>query len=170
MAWHGLLKAEFRGAKHWGLTESLTYELEKNRSLEMDRWVSSWTNLNIDIKSTPSTLLITAPVGYETDLASIPRITWNIISPWDVARAAIIHDLLYKRIRQYRAENEDEKDLNINRIINAYNDAKKVADKVFLAAMLDAQPSVAKWKIYSAYYAVVLFGRWSIIPRKEDLL
>ena len=50
MAWHGLLKAEFRGAKHWVLTESLTYELEKNRSLEMDRWVSSWTNLNIDIK------------------------------------------------------------------------------------------------------------------------
>ena len=89
MAWHGLLKAEFRGAKHWVLTESLTYELEKNRSLEMDRWVSSWTNLNVDIKSTPSTLLITAPVGYETDLASIPRITWNIISPWDVARAAV---------------------------------------------------------------------------------
>ena len=100
MAWHGLLKAEFRGAKHWVLTESLTYELEKNRSLEMDRWVSSWTNLNVDIKSTPSTLLITAPVGYETDLASIPRITWNIISPWDVARAAVIHDVLYGALRK----------------------------------------------------------------------
>ena len=47
MAWHGLLKAEFRGAKHWVLTESLTYELEKNRSLEMDRWISSWANLNV---------------------------------------------------------------------------------------------------------------------------
>ena len=44
MAWHGLLKAEFHGAKHWVLTEPLTYEIEKSRSLEMDRWVSSWTN------------------------------------------------------------------------------------------------------------------------------
>ena len=45
---------------------------------------------------------------------------------------------------------------------------KKEADKVFLAAMKDADPSVPKWKIYSAYYSVVLFGRWSIIPREED--
>ena len=37
-----------------------------------------------------------------------------------------------------------------------------------LMAMLDADPSVPKWKIYSAYYAVVLFGRWSIIPREGD--
>ena len=66
MGWHGLLEAEFHSAKHWVLTQPLTYELEKSRSIEMDRWVSSWKNLNVDIETTPSTILITAPVGYET--------------------------------------------------------------------------------------------------------
>jgi len=34
--------------------------------------------------------------------------------------------------------------------------------------MKDANPSVAGWKIAAAYYAVKMFGRWSIIPREED--
>jgi hypothetical protein len=34
--------------------------------------------------------------------------------------------------------------------------------------MKDADPSVAKWKIASAYYSVRLFGRWSIVPREGD--
>jgi hypothetical protein len=83
-----------------------------------------------------------------------------LIAPWDVARAAIIHDLLYKTIRNYRAKGGTDK-----KVIAA---AKKASDNIFLMAMIDASPSVPKWKIYSAYYAVVLFGRWSIIPRKED--
>jgi hypothetical protein len=89
-----------------------------------------------------------------------PRAIWWLIAPWDIARAAIIHDLLYKKIRVYRANGGNDK-----KVICA---AKKAADKVFLMAMKDAEPSVPKWKIYSAYYAVVLFGCWSIIPRKED--
>ena len=73
--------------------------------------------------------------------------------------AAIIHDLLYKRIRQYRAKEGDlTENINAEEIINNYKAAKKEADKVFLAAMKDADPSVPKWKIYSAY-SVVLFGR-----------
>ena len=85
---------------------------------------------------------------------------WNIIAPWDIARAAIIHDLLYLRIRQYRAKNpEDTLGIKL---------AKKAADNVFLMAMKDASPSVPSWKINAAYYAVVAFGRWSIIPREGD--
>ena len=53
-------------------------------------------------------------------------------------------------------------------VVNAYIYAKKSADKVFLMAMKDADPAVPKWKIYAAYYAVVLCGRWSIIPRDDD--
>ena len=101
--------------------------------------------------------------------ASVPRICWMLIAPWDIARAAIIHDLLYKRIRQYRAKEGDlTENINAEEVIDNYKSAKKEADKVFLAAMKDAAPSVPKWKIYSAYYSVVLFGRWSIIPREED--
>ena len=46
--------------------------------------------------------------------------------------------------------------------------AKKAADNVFLMAMKDAFPDVPSWKIYASYYAVVVFGRWSIIPRDGD--
>jgi len=35
-------------------------------------------------------------------------------------------------------------------------------------AMKDSNPKVSSWKIYAAYYAVHLFGRWSIIPREDD--
>jgi hypothetical protein len=37
-------------------------------------------------------------------------------------------------------------------------------------AMKDADPAVPKWKIYAAYYAVVCFGRWSIIPESPVYL
>jgi hypothetical protein len=46
--------------------------------------------------------------------------------------------------------------------------AKIAADNVFLMAMQDSSPKVPSWKIYAAYNAVVLFGRWSIIPREGD--
>ena len=153
------ISAEFNPPRKWILERALSY---KNDDIDM----SALEKVGVKCPANR----ITCKKHFITDLASVPRICWAFIAPWDVARAAIIHDLLYKRIRQYRGQYEDENDLNINRIINTYSDAKKVADKVFLAAMLDAEPAVPKWKIYSAYYAVVLFGRWSIMPRKEDLL
>ena len=104
--------------------------------------------------------------GFVTDLASVPRVIWWLIAPWDIARAAIIHDLLYKTIRQYRVKANKGLGRENYELITA---AKKASDNVFLMAMKDAEPSVPKWKIYAAYYAVVLFGRWSIIPREEDL-
>ena len=154
MGWHGLLEAEFHGAKHWVLTESLTYELEKSRSMEMDRWVSSWTNLDVDLSTSTDTILITAPIGYETDLASIPRITWNVISPWDVARAAVIHDVLYGALRKTLA------------VKGLHPQTVKVlraqADNVFRKGMEDADPDIPNWKIFSCFWAVRPFGRWAI--------
>ena len=108
---------------------------------------------------------------FVTDLASVPRAAWAIIAPWDVARAAIIHDLLYKRIRQYRwnANAEIGSGTILGEDKSLVKAAKKAADKVFLCGMKDAEPSVPKWKIYSAYYAVALFGRWSIIPKENNI-
>jgi len=98
----------------------------------------------------------------------VPRAIWWLISPWDIARAAIIHDLLYKRIRDYRAaEGVLDAHPNADTVVSNYKAAKKASDKVFLMAMKDADPAVPKWKMYAAYYAVVLCGRWSIVP-KED--
>ena len=58
---------------------------------------------------------------------------------------------------------------NLETVVNNYKAAKVAADKVFLMAMKDASPHVPNWKIKAAYNAVVVFGRWSIIPTQEEL-
>lgn len=150
------ISAEFHPPRKWILERALSYT---NADLDVDSLKSVGVQVTKDGK-------ITCKKGFVTDLASVPRICWMLIAPWDIARAAIIHDLLYKRIRQYRAKLDNES-LQYDEV-DTYKAAKNEADKVFLAAMKDADPSVPKWKIYSAYYSVVLFGRWSIIPREED--
>ena len=150
------ISAEYNPPRKWILERALSYT---NPDIDED----ALERVGVKVKGSK----ITCSKNFETDLASVPRICWAFIAPWDVARAAIIHDLLYKRIRQYRAK-IDENDLNINTKINNYRTAKVAADDVFHMAMKDAEPSVAKWKIFSAYWAVRLFGRWSIIPRDGD--
>ncbi len=143
------IEAEFDPPRKWVLSRALTY---KNPDIDKDaleRVGVSAQGFEIFVKK-----------DFVTDLASVPRMCWAFVAPWDVARAAIIHDLLYKRIRQYRSAGGDDK-----KVISA---AKKAADDVFHMAMKDAEPSVANWKIAAAYYSVRMFGRWSIIPREED--
>ena len=143
------IEAEFDPPRKWILSRALTY-----------------TNTDIDVDSLRAVGLsidehkIIVDEEFVTDLASVPRMCWAFIAPWDVARAAIIHDLLYKRIRQYRGAGGDDKKI--------ISEAKKASDDVFHMAMKDADPSVAGWKIAAAYYSVRMFGRWSIIPRDGD--
>ena len=153
------ISAEFHPPKKWILDRALSYQNEEMEESALQ---------SVGVKCPASK--ITCKKGFVTDLASVPRAIWWLISPWDIARAAIIHDLLYKRIREYRAENEDIDDPNIETVVGNYTAAKKAADDVFLMAMEDANPSVPNWKIKSAYYAVVLFGRWSILPETPKYL
>ena len=149
------IEAEFDPPRKWILSRALIYT---NPYIDED----ALERVGVEIKGSK----ITVKKDFVTDLASVPRMCWAFIAPWDVARAAIIHDLLYKRIRQYRAE--CSKGLKNSEDPKVINDAKKAADDVFHMAMKDAEPSVAKWKIAAAYYSVRMFGRWSIIPRKDD--
>ena len=153
------ISAEFHPPKKWILERALSYQNEEMEESALQ---------SVGVKCPASK--ITCKKGFVTDLASVPRAIWWLISPWDIARAAIIHDLLYKRIREYRADNEDIDDPNIETVINNYKAAKKAADDVFLMAMEDAQPAVPNWKMKAAYYAVVLFGRWSILPETPKYL
>jgi len=149
------IEAEFNPPRKWILSRALTYT---NPDIDKDALESvgvSVTGSEISVKK-----------DFVTDLASVPRICWAFIAPWDVARAAIIHDLLYKRIRQYR--DECSKGLKSSEDPKVISAAKKASDNVFHMAMKDAEPSVARWKIAAAYYSVKMFGRWSIIPREED--
>jgi len=149
------IEAEFNPPRKWILSRSLTYRNEK-----ID--VKALEKIGVECPAHR----ITCKKDFVTDLASVPRICWAFIAPWDVARAAIIHDLLYKSIRQYR--DKCSKYLKCSEDPKVISDAKKASDNVFHMAMKDANPSVAGWKIAAAYYSVRMFGRWSIIPRKED--
>ena len=153
--------AEFQPPKKWKLGRDLVYTTSDLYANE----VKALKDVGVKVvRDTNKTETITVPTGFITDLASTPRLLWNVIAPFDVARAAIVHDLLYKSIRQYRWKKgliEEDKELIKN--------AKVAADKVFHLAMKDAEPKVSGWKIYSAWKAVDLFGRWSIIPNEDNI-
>ena len=153
--------AEFQPPRKWKLGRDLVYTTTDLYANE----VKALKDVGVAIvRDTNKTETITVSSGFITDLASTPRILWAFIAPFDVARAAIVHDLLYKSIRQYRWKKgliEEDKELIKN--------AKKASDKVFLLAMKDAEPKVSGWKIYSAWKAVDLFGRWSIIPNEKNI-
>ena len=155
--------AEFQPPRKWKLGRDLTYTTTKLMGDE----IKSLQDIGVDVKRDTDIspeASITVPTDFMTDLASTPRLLWAFIAPFDVARAAIVHDLLYKSIRQYRWQKgtiEEDKKL--------IKKAKVVADKVFLLAMKDADPKVSGWKIYSAWKAVDLFGRWSIIPNESNI-
>ena len=164
----GKISAEFTPPKTWKLTETLGYTVYVE-----PRQISLLRNLDIDISNQDPPLQkgyyqITVPEGFATDLASTPRIAWSLVAPWDIARAAIIHDYLYRAIRDYRRKTRVtsvERRKNKKYIRNV----KKLSDLVFLSGMRDAEPAVAKYKMYNAYWAVRLFGRWSILPSKIEL-
>ena len=153
--------AEFQPPRKWKLGRDLVYTTTDLYANE----VKALKDVGVAVvRDTNKTETITVSSGFITDLASTPRILWNVIAPFDVARAAIVHDLLYKAIRKYRWTKgalDEDKELIAN--------AKKASDKVFLLAMKDASPKVSGWKIYSAWKAVDLFGRWSIIPNERNI-
>lgn len=95
---------------------------------------------------------ITCNAGMETDLASVPRAVWAVISPWDVARAAVIHDHLYATLRKYSGSDGADK--------GEWRAARKLSDNVFLWGMQSADPPIPAYKVWSAYWAVRIFGRW----------
>jgi hypothetical protein len=82
---------------------------------------------------------IEVPAGFHTDGASVPRVFWNILSPFgDYFPAALIHDYLYSPN---------------NRWFTRWQ-----ADKIFLAAMVDAGvPFIRRRVIYRA----VRVGGWA---------
>ena len=154
--------AEFQPPKKWKLGRDLVYTTSDLYANEVKALKDVGVDIKIDTDISP--VSITVPTEFITDLASTPRLLWNVIAPFDVARAAIVHDLLYKAIRTYRWQKgalDEDKELIKN--------AKVAADKVFHLAMKDAEPKVSGWKIYSAWKAVDLFGRWSIIPNEDNI-
>ena len=154
------IMAEFCPPKQWILGRDLTYTTKDLTAEE----VKSLQAVGIKVvRNTNKTESITVPTGFVTDLASVPRAMWWLIAPFDVARAAIIHDLLYKTIRQYRWKKKDKEDKAL------IKEAKVASDKVFLLGMKDADPKIPGWKSYLSWKAVDLFGNGSIVPNKNNI-
>ena len=161
---NGLLDATFLPPRNWTLDKDLTFTSDTIKNYE----ITMLRNCNILISDEGT---ITVPAGYITDLASVPRPIWAVISPFDVARAAVIHDLLYEYINtQYKVVNNSaaaEVGPATKKETEYY---REIADNIFREAMRNSEPSVPGWKIWSAYTAVRLFGRWAInssAPRKK---
>jgi len=81
--------------------------------------------------------LITVPKGFETNLASIPRLLWSIFPPnGEYSKAAIVHDYMYRTPSAGFTQKEADK---------IFNDGMKVL-------------SVATWRRKAVYAAVRVFG------------
>jgi len=98
--------------------------------------------------------ILIAPRGFQTDLASIPRIFWAIAPKEDIYDpAAVIHDAAYGHALVTNEGNRIEL-------------IKPLADKMFLEAMLCC--GVSSWRAHIMYQAVSIFGNPSTHPLVEN--
>ena len=145
---HNLLDAKFNPPRNWTLDTPLKFD--SATLSDEGRDLLKYCGVRVTNKN-----VVSVPKGYITDLASVPRFCWAFIAPFDVARAAVVHDILYEKINTaYKGE----------KILTKHDRERyrKVADDVFKEGMESAVPPVPKWKIWAAYNAVRVFGRWAI--------
>ena len=156
-----LMKATFNPPRNWTLLEDLKFysdELTK-KDAEMLRWCG------VEVRNSTKTkqYIVTIPKDYVTDMASVPRGCWAFIAPFDVARAAVVHDILYEKINtQYKIVNESAAAEDGPATKKERETYREIADHVFLEGMNASEPPVPSWKKYAAYWAVRMFGRWAI--------
>lgn len=87
---------------------------------------------------------ICVPAGFVTDMASVPRVFWNLCppdGPW--GKAAVIHDYLYRTGGKVD-------------VSPSYVFTKAESDLIFHDAMLEL--GVPTWRAWVMYKAVSLFG------------
>ena len=96
-----------------------------------------------------SGVIISIAEGYETDLASIPRVFWRVIAPFELSISApLVHDYLYGNggVAQNQVLTREE------------------TDKLFLKIM-EAE-GVPWWRRKIAYRAVRMFAGFAWRERK----
>ena len=102
----------------------------------------------------PDGRVISLPLGYSTDLASIPRIFWNVIAPFELSIVApLVHDALC-----------DFKGKLPKEMLGPWRSySRKDADGVFRDLMLEE--NVPSWRVRAAYagvrsYAILCVHDW----------
>jgi hypothetical protein len=99
---------------------------------------------------------LVVPKGFETDLASIPRLLWPCVAPFELSCVApIVHDFLYQHGGQITTRHE-----GVDVIVDAVRSFTKSDADLFLLDLMQ-QEHVPAWRAWSAYYAVKWFGHSS---------
>ena len=145
---NGKISAEFTPPKTWVLEKTLSFTVKGHGITEEDLDILQEIGANV-----ANTGRVTCKKGMKTDLASVPRVCWALLAPWDVARAAVIHDHLYAVCREYKKSEAYTP--------SKWKKARALSDKIFLLGMKAADPDVPAWKIYPAYWSVRAFGCWA---------
>ena len=156
-----LMKATFNPPRNWKLIEDLKFYSE-NITEEQAKMLRE---CEVEVRNSTKTnqYIVTVPKGYITDMASVPRACWAFIAPFDVARAAVVHDIMYEKINtQYKTVNESAAAEEGPATKKERETYREIADHTFLEGMNASEPPVSAWKKYAAYYAVRMFGRWAI--------
>lgn len=152
MYFNRLLTTTFYPPKYWRLEKPLKFTPELTQE-ELDILATSECLTNVDRNGT-----VNVPVNFLSDLASVPRLCWWILAPFDIARPAVIHDYLY---RQLKTCNKYDKKV------------RKVADKIFKQGMEVLWPKPSKITIMTVYLLVRMFGwiavKYGSIPELPDV-
>ena len=112
-----------------------------------------WTLAEDFVYLTNDNFTITVKNNYNTDLASIPRIFWGLISSFELSLAApIVHDLIYRSAGDVKPP--DGEVAPPGKIFT-----RQEADDIFLELMTRAK--IAYWKRNVAYLAVRHFAEFA---------
>ena len=108
-----------------------------------ERWWKLLEGFEYHVGEYPSDEIITVPVGFITDFASVQKLFQGIISPTGKhGKAAVIHDYCYATAIY----------------------SKFRSDKIFLEAMTVL--GVDPWKRQTMFHAVVIFGFYAWFKRR----
>lgn len=130
------LHVTFFPPKWWRLEQKLTY-----RDVDLSECHNRILK-QFEVDISPSNR-ITVPPKFFSDLASVPRICWWFVAPFDIARPAVIHDYIYRKLRGDKG--------NIKK-------ARKIADDMLYNSIDLITPEVSRVKKAAIYYGVRLFG------------
>jgi hypothetical protein len=101
---------------------------------------------------------LVVPVGFTSDLASVPRLLWVVISPFDLGAAVVPHDWLYAN-----AGRPPPGSWQVWRDGDWVEDGRpwkrREADRLFGRLMREV--GVSRFKRRAAYLAVRLFGAFA---------
>lgn len=84
-----------QGKGTWSHDEDLPLRLSIKRAGWLGRKIRATTTEPVWYRD--AITYIEVPAGFTYDLASIPRVLWVFVSPWDIALEALFHDLLYRQ-------------------------------------------------------------------------